>query len=130
MDEWRGKVFSFYQNPGDSQSHTLTLSHLPLNQSLTNTIPQSLQTAESRFPPPLVRPRQSACRGLDAIIVAVIVGGLGEVEVGDEPVGHGHHFDQEEVEAGGVEKGGMGVGGVVRGEGGLEGHRGVLGKVG
>ena len=37
--------------------------------------------------------------------------------------GCGHHFYEEEVEAGGVEEGGVGVVGVVGGEGGVEGHR-------
>lgn len=41
-----------------------------------------------------------------------------------KPVAHGDHFNEQKIEAGGIEEGGEGVGGVVWGEGGFEGHLG------
>jgi len=46
----------------------------------------------------------------------------GSIDFVDNAVGHWHELDHEEVEAGGIQEGCGGVGGVVGGEGALEGH--------
>ncbi len=46
-----------------------------------------------------------------------------------KPVAHGDHFNEQKIEAGGIEEGGEGVGGVVWGEGGFEGHLGWWNQV-
>lgn len=73
----------------------------PLGQPLPHPVPQALEPAGRRVPAP-VRPRA----------------------VAGEAVGHGDHLDQQQVEAGGVQEGGAGVGGVGGRQGSLERHGG------
>lgn len=54
-----------------------------------------------------------------------MLGAIGLISAGQlirDTENRGHHFYEEQIEAGGVEEGGVGVVGVVGGEGGVEGH--------
>lgn len=81
----------------------------PLNESLSDPIAQRLQPAERGFPLLLF------VHGADAIFPR-------HGQFVREPVGHGHHLDQQQVDAGRVEECCVWIGGIIGGKRSLERH--------